>query len=69
MGESTNTLRLLTVAEVAQWLAVSPSWVRDHAAGRRRPGLPCIRLGRSLRFREDDLAEWLAVLHRDWRST
>ena len=32
--------KLLTVPEVARWLAVSPSWVRDHAMGRRRPVLP-----------------------------
>jgi hypothetical protein len=40
------------------WLAVSPSWVRDHATGRRRPAMPHIKLGKSLRFDENRVAEW-----------
>jgi predicted DNA-binding transcriptional regulator AlpA len=56
--------RLLTVAEVSNWLAVSPSWVRDHATGRRRPVLPCIKLGKSLRFDQKRVAEWVASLSR-----
>jgi predicted DNA-binding transcriptional regulator AlpA len=56
--------KLLTVLEVARWLAVSPSWVRDHATGRRRPVLPSIKLGKSLRFDPVVVAEWLQALHR-----
>ena len=56
--------RLLTVAEVANWLAVSQSWVRDHATGRRRPVLPCIKLGKSLRFDKGKVAEWVTSLSR-----
>jgi excisionase family DNA binding protein len=54
--------QLLTVRQVAEWLNVSPSWVRDHATHRRRPALPSLKLGRSLRFREDQLAEWIRQL-------
>lgn len=59
-----NGLRsqLLTVRQVSEWLNVSPSWVRDHATNRRRPALPCLKLGKSLRFREDQLAEWIRQL-------
>jgi excisionase family DNA binding protein len=53
---------LLTVREVSEWLNVSPSWVRDHATNRRRPALPALKLGKSLRFREDQLAEWIRQL-------
>jgi excisionase family DNA binding protein len=53
---------LLTVRQVAEWLNVSPSWVRDHATNRRRPALPALKLGKSLRFREDQLAEWIRQL-------
>jgi predicted DNA-binding transcriptional regulator AlpA len=60
--------RFLTVAEVAEWLAVSPSWVRDHATGRRRPALPSIKLGRSLRFEERVIADWLDALRRNGRA-
>jgi excisionase family DNA binding protein len=54
--------QLLTVRQVSEWLNVSPSWVRDHATSRRRPALPCLKLGKSLRFREDQLAEWIRQL-------
>ena len=66
--ESRTTTRLLTVDEVSNWLAVSPSWVRDHATGRRRPNLPHIKLGKSLRFDEKRVAEWLNALRRSGRS-
>jgi excisionase family DNA binding protein len=57
-----NRFRLLTVPEVAEWLNVSPGWVRDHAGGRRRPRLPSIRLGKSLRFDEGAVSRWLDEL-------
>ena len=56
--------RLLTVREVAAWLAISPAWVRDHASGRRRPGLPSIKLGKALRFDETDVGRWLDEMAR-----
>jgi excisionase family DNA binding protein len=54
--------QLLTVRQVAEWLNVSPSWVRDHATNRRRPALPSLKLGKGLRFREEQLAEWIRRL-------
>jgi excisionase family DNA binding protein len=51
--------KLLTVREVAEWLCISETWVREHATGRRRPSLPSIRLGKSLRFDEAAVAQWL----------
>ena len=54
--------QLFTVRQVSEWLNVSPSWVRDHATNRRRPALPSLKLGKSLRFREDQLAEWIRQL-------
>lgn len=50
--------RLLTVAEVAEQLRVSPGWVRDHC-GRRHPLLPVIRLGAVLRFDTEKIREFL----------
>lgn len=51
--------KLLTVPEVAEWLRVSPDWVRAHATGRSLPRLPCVRVGRSvIRFRESELNAW-----------
>jgi len=47
------------VREVAEWLSISETWVRHHATGRRRPVLPCVRLGKALRFDEAEVAAWL----------
>jgi len=54
--------QLLTVAAVADWLNISQGWVYDHASGRRQPVLPSVKLGKSLRFREEDVNSWLQAL-------
>ena len=54
--------RLLTVEEVADWLCVKPAWVRAHANGSRRPIIPSIKIGRSRRFRREDIERWLSKL-------
>lgn len=48
--------RLLTVADVCEYLAVKPSWVYEAV---RRKGLPCVKLGNHLRFRRGDIDGWL----------
>lgn len=53
---------LLTVREVADWLNVSPGWVRDHATGRRRQILPSLKLGKALRFREEQVEAFIQSL-------
>lgn len=50
---------LLTVAAVAEWLNISQGWIYDHALARRRPILPSIKLGKSLRFNEEAVQAWL----------
>jgi excisionase family DNA binding protein len=49
---------LLTPAQVAKRLQVSPRWVRDHAT-RRTPRIPAIDLGARLRFRQADVEEFI----------
>ena len=49
-----KTKRLLTVAELADWLGVSKAWVYDHTT-RKQPLLPCLRLGEMTRFRREDI--------------
>jgi excisionase family DNA binding protein len=61
-NEKSGRSPLLTVRQVSEWLNISPSWVRDHATNRRRPALPSLKLGKSLRFREDQVAEWIREL-------
>jgi hypothetical protein len=62
----TDSLRpedLLTPAELAERLKVSPSWVfeqtRQRAKVRSKSPLPCIRMGKYLRFSWPQVCEWL----------
>jgi excisionase family DNA binding protein len=57
-----NHSRLLTAAEVAERLCVTPGWVY---AATRANRLPHVRLGRYVRFRADAIDRWLADLERE----
>lgn len=50
--------RLLTPREVAEILAVSVAWVLDHSS-RRRPLLPSVKLGKVVRFRSEEVEEFI----------
>jgi predicted DNA-binding transcriptional regulator AlpA len=54
---------LLTPDELAQRLKVSRSWVfeqtRERAKVRNKTPLPCIRLGKYLRFSWVQVSEWM----------
>lgn len=52
--------RLYTPEEVAERLGVSERWVRDHAT-RRNPRIRVVKLGPLLRFREVDIAAFVAT--------
>jgi excisionase family DNA binding protein len=47
---------LLTPAEAAQLLAVKPSWMYEAV---RAGTLPCLRIGRHIRFTRTMLEDWL----------
>ena len=49
---------LLEPAQVARWLGVSPGWVRDHAT-RKHPRIRSVKVGKLLRFRADDVEEFI----------
>ena len=51
--------KLLTPKQVAEWLDVSTAWVLDHASGRRRPYLPSVKLGKAVRFRREDVEQFI----------
>lgn len=53
---------LLTVDEVAEWLRVTPAWVRAHANGNRAPKLPSLKLGAHRRFRRQAVEAFLRML-------
>lgn len=54
-----DDITLLTPIEVAKRLKVSKDWVYDECAAKR---LKSVRLGRNVRIRPADLADYLAKL-------
>jgi excisionase family DNA binding protein len=57
--------RLLTAAEVGEFLQVNPRWVLEAA---RRNAISHIRLGRYVRFCRVDLEAWLLEQRRGPRK-
>jgi excisionase family DNA binding protein len=56
--------KFLTSKAVAALLGVSESWVLMHARGKRLPVIPSLKLGRSVRFRESEIYEFIARCKR-----
>ena len=56
--ESILDRRLLGPSDVAKWLGVSSGWVRDHAT-RKQPRLKAVKVGKLLRFRPEDVEEFI----------
>lgn len=54
---------LMEASDVAKWLGVSEQWVRDHGT-KREPRLTSVRVGRLLRFRKEDVEEFIARCRR-----
>jgi excisionase family DNA binding protein len=52
---------ILTPEEVAERLKVPPSWVYEKTRGRCRNPIPCLRLGRYIRFDWNAVLNWLSV--------
>jgi excisionase family DNA binding protein len=60
----TGNGNLLTAKQVAAKLQVSVPWVFAHAAGRSKPILPSLKLGKSVRFRGEDVDAFLERCRR-----
>jgi excisionase family DNA binding protein len=61
MNETGKENGLLTLEQVAELLACSRAWVRDHCS-RRSPRIPCVRLGGKralIRFRREDVEAFI----------
>ncbi len=56
--------RLLTAEQVAEWLSVPVSWVREST---RSGAMPCVELGRYRRYRESEVEAWLEECSRPGR--
>lgn len=48
---------LLTAAKAAELLSVKPSWIYEAV---REGRLPCVRVGKHVRFLRSDLERWVA---------
>lgn len=57
--------RLLTAAEVAERLGVPKTWVLESA---RSGAMPCVRLGRYVRFQWADVERWLEECKQPGRA-
>jgi predicted DNA-binding transcriptional regulator AlpA len=55
---------LLNVNEVAALLRMSTAWVRQHSNGMRMPQMKSIKLGKSVRFRLQDVLDFISSLER-----
>lgn len=63
-GPSGTREKLLGAKEVATWLGVSRAWVFEHSNGRRRPLLPSVKLGKSVRYRPMDVDAFILECER-----
>jgi len=57
--------RLLTVGEVAALLNVPRKWVYRRVALKPPEGIPYVKIGKYLRFRESDLRKYVERLRRN----
>jgi excisionase family DNA binding protein len=58
LDEAKGIEKLLTPDEVAILLDVKMSWVMDHVT-RIEPIIPHLRIGKMIRFRRQDVTQWL----------
>ena len=56
--------RLLTVSEVAELLSMSEAWVRQHSNGMRRPAIPSVKLGKSVRYSRAAVVDFINSMER-----
>ena len=56
----TTISRLLDVHQLAKHLGVSPKFVYDRTTPRSRNPIPHYKLGKFVRFRLDEVEQWLA---------
>ena len=57
-GSSSNG-RLLTIQEVADLLRVPTSWLYSHSRKRSKDRIPAVKVGKYVRFNQDDVTEWI----------
>ena len=63
-GISDDPGRLLSVEDVAALLGMSTAWVRQHSNGMRRPAIPSVKLGKCVRFRRQQIEQFIKSMER-----
>jgi excisionase family DNA binding protein len=61
---SESVMPLLTVEQVAAMLRLSTAWVRQHASGLRKPTIPSVKIGKVVRFRYQQIEEFIRAMER-----
>ena len=59
MDQIKSSEHLLTPEEAAEILRVKLSWLYQHTRRRTQDRIPFVKIGRYLRFREEDLAAYI----------
>ena len=59
MDQIQSSAYLLTPEEAAEILRVKLSWLYQHTRRRTQDRIPFVKIGRYLRFREQDLAAYI----------
>ena len=59
---------LMTVAEVAEYLRVSPAFVRQDSSGLRQPTIPSVKIGGAVRFRRAAVQAFVEQMERVGRE-
>ncbi len=59
MAHTQNIAHLLTPEEAAEILRVKLSWLYQHTRRRSQDRIPFVKVGRYLRFREQDLVDYI----------
>ena len=57
--------KLIGVNELAEILGVPPSWVYAHTRLKGPDTIPCLRVGKYLKFEFDEVFEWLKKRNED----
>ena len=56
---------LLTVEELSKLIGMPPAWIYEHTSGLRRPQIPYVKAGGSIRFRRRAIKQWIReILHQ-----
>lgn len=55
----------LTVNELSELLKIPKSWIYSRTRIKDKNSIPCIRIGKYVRFDESEVLEWLKEQHRE----